>query len=69
MGAKIYLYDICAKAIKRASKRTQRSSSSGYRQTSIDEAIAMMKDEKDYIILDVRGPDEYAEGQKKGRRL
>ena len=38
------------------------SSSSGYRQISMDEAVKMMRDEKDYIILDVRRPDEFAEG-------
>lgn len=32
-----------------------------YRQISMDEAVAMMAEEKDYIILDVRRPDEYAE--------
>ena len=32
-----------------------------YRQISMDEAFAMMAEEKDYIILDVRRPDEYAE--------
>ena len=42
------------------------SSSSGYLQTSMDEAIKMMRDEKDYIILDVRRPDEYAEGHIPG---
>ena len=42
------------------------SSSSGYRQISMDEAVAMMKDEKNYIILDVRRPDEYAEGHIPG---
>ena len=42
------------------------SSSSGYRQISMDEAVKMMKDEKDYIILDVRRPDEYAEGHIPG---
>ena len=41
---------------------TPGSSSSGYRQISMDEAVKMMRDEKDYIILDVRRPDEYAEG-------
>ena len=38
------------------------SSSSGYRQISMDEAVKMMKNEKNYIILDVRRPDEYANG-------
>ena len=42
------------------------SSSSGYRQISMDEAVAMMKDEKNYIILDVRRPDEYAKGHIPG---
>ena len=42
------------------------SSTSGYRQISMDEAVKMMKDEKDYIILDVRRPDEYAEGHIPG---
>ena len=42
------------------------SSSSGYRQISMDEAVKMMKDEKNYIILDARRPDEYAEGHIPG---
>ena len=42
------------------------SSSSGYRQISMDEAVKMMKDEKNYIILDVRRPDEYADGHIPG---
>ena len=42
------------------------SSSSGYRQISMNEAVKMMKDEKDYIILDVRRPDEFAEGHIPG---
>ena len=32
-----------------------------YRQISIDDAIIMMQEESDYIILDVRRPDEFAE--------
>ena len=42
------------------------SSSLGYRQISMDEAVKMMRDEKNYIILDVRRPDEYAEGHIPG---
>ena len=34
---------------------------SSYRQISTDEAIAMMEEENDYIILDVRTPEEFAE--------
>ena len=32
-----------------------------YMQISMKEAIAMMEEETDYIILDVRRPDEFAE--------
>ena len=32
-----------------------------YRQISTDEAIAIMEEENDYIILDVRTPEEFAE--------
>ena len=32
-----------------------------YRQISTDEAIAMMEEESDYIILDVRTTEEFAE--------
>ena len=41
-------------------------SSSGYRRISMNEAVKMMRDERDYIILDVRRPDEYAEGHIPG---
>ena len=33
-----------------------------YRQISMDEAVTMMAEESDYIILDVRRPDEFAAG-------
>ena len=36
-------------------------SEASYRQVSTDEAIAMMEEENDYIILDVRTPEEFAE--------
>ena len=45
---------------------TSGSSAHSYRQISMDEAVKMMKDEKNYIILDVRRPDEYAEGHIPG---
>lgn len=32
-----------------------------YTQISMDEAVTMMEQETDYIILDVRRPDEFAE--------
>ena len=34
---------------------------SSYRQISMDEAITIMEGENDYIILDVRTPDEFAD--------
>ena len=33
-----------------------------YRSISMDEAVVMMEEEQGYIILDVRRPDEFAEG-------
>ena len=32
-----------------------------YRQVTMDEAVSIMQEENDYIILDVRRPDEFAE--------
>ena len=37
-------------------------SSNTYRQIGMDEAVTMMEQETNYIILDVRRPDEYATG-------
>ena len=45
---------------------TRGGSSASYRQISMDEAVKTMKDEKNYIILDVRRPDEYSEGHIPG---
>ena len=45
---------------------TPGSSSLGYRQISMDKAVEMMKNESGYIILDVRRPDEFAEGHIPG---
>ena len=33
----------------------------GYVQISTDEAVTMMAEQEDYVILDVRTPEEYAE--------
>ena len=33
----------------------------GYRQITMDEAVAMMEEESGYIILDVRTPEEFRE--------
>ena len=33
----------------------------GYRQINMQEAITMMEEESDYIILDVRTPEEFSE--------
>ena len=40
--------------------------SDGYRRITMDEATRMMETESDYVILDVRRPDEYAEGHIPG---
>lgn len=45
-----------------ASKNTNRS----YRQVTPDEAASIMKTEENYIILDVRRADEFAEGHIPG---
>ena len=37
------------------------ATSAAYRQITMDEAIVMMETEQDYIILDVRRPDEFAD--------
>ena len=37
-----------------------------YEQISQDEAMRMMQEESDYLIVDVRRPDEFAEGHIKG---
>ncbi len=42
------------------------ASEGSYRQISMDEAVAMMATETNYIILDVRRPDEFAEGHIPG---
>lgn len=41
-------------------------SSASYTQISQDEAVKMMKEQTDYLIVDVRRPDEFAEGHIAG---
>ena len=41
-------------------------SSQGYKQITMSEAVKMMETEKNYIILDVRRADEFAEGHIPG---
>lgn len=45
---------------------TSNSQANTYRQISMDEAVTMMAQETDYIILDVRRPDEFAAGHIPG---
>lgn len=40
--------------------------SASYTQISQDEAMKMMKEQSDYLIVDVRRPDEFAEGHIAG---
>lgn len=42
------------------------STNNTYRQITVDDAAAMMKQEIGYIILDVRRPDEFAAGHIRG---
>ena len=41
---------------------TSNTQTNTYRQISMDEAVTMMSQETEYIILDVRRPDEFAAG-------
>ena len=49
-----------------SSCRVPEGSANGYRQISMEEAVKIMKDEKNYIILDARRPDEYDKGHIPG---
>lgn len=42
------------------------TSEGSYRQIGMDEAVAIMEKETNYIILDVRRPDEFSEGHIPG---
>jgi rhodanese-related sulfurtransferase len=44
------------------SDETSNNQTNTYRQITMDEAVTMMAQETDYIILDVRRPDEFSEG-------
>lgn len=55
-----------AETASAAEKETANPVPEGYRQISQDEAQKLMQTEKDYIILDVRTPEEYAEGHIPG---
>ena len=45
---------------------TSKNQTNTYRQITMDEAVTMMAQETGYIILDVRRPDEFAEGHIPG---
>lgn len=42
------------------------SCGTGYKQISQDEAMKIMEEESGYLIVDVRRPDEFAEGHIEG---
>ncbi len=44
-----------------AAGQAQNVNEASYTQISMDEAVTMMEEEMDYIILDVRRPDEFAD--------
>ena len=41
---------------------SQKDRTDPYRQITVEEAVKVMEEEKEYIILDVRRPDEFAAG-------
>ena len=45
---------------------TAQGNSLGYKQITMSEAVKMMEEEKNYVILDVRRADEFAEGHIPG---
>ena len=49
-----------------AAQPTMPSDKAAYRQISMEEAVTMMAEEVDYIILDVRRADEFAAGHIPG---
>ena len=49
-----------------AAQPTSPSDKAAYRQISMEEAVTMMAQESDYIILDVRRADEFAAGHIPG---
>ena len=49
-----------------AAQPTSPADKATYRQISMEEAVTMMAEETDYIILDVRRADEYAGGHIPG---
>ena len=55
------LFSLLLSSMLLSSSTPSQDATPGYREISADEAIALMKEEKNYIILDVRTPEEYAE--------
>ena len=45
---------------------TEKEAMASYQQVSTNDAVALMESEKDYIILDVRTAEEYAQGHIPG---
>ena len=53
-------------AVSTEANETMNEQTNTYRQISMDEAVTMMAQESDYIILDVRRADEFAAGHIPG---
>ena len=51
-----------AKSVEAIVNMMNKEKTNTYRQISMDEAVIMMQNGHDYIILDVRTPEEFAEG-------
>ena len=51
----------CDNGTNATATQAQTEQEASYIQISMDEAVVMMEEETDYIILDVRTPEEFAE--------
>ena len=60
------LIPILLSALMFTSCASSNNQTNTYRQISMDEAVTMMAEERGYIILDVRRPDEFAAGHISG---
>lgn len=56
-----FLYKLLSQNNNETGEKEMSEYKTGYKQISMDEAVSMMEKETDYIILDVRTPEEYAE--------
>ncbi len=56
----------CILLVSCSGKKGEETKENTYISISQDEAVKLMGEEKDYVILDVRRPDEFSEGHIPG---